>query len=169
MVSVEKGKTYRIRLAVESEREFIDWLNYDSFRVAFQLQETISDDEAYKKYRKIEDEDPINPFDENHIVFIAENEDEKAGLIWLAKRAPFYVFKEPLVWIYNINVKEGHRGTGLSRILLEKAEEWTAESGYNQIGLHVIEQNKIARILYEHRGYEQIAQHNSSCFYLKRL
>jgi GNAT superfamily N-acetyltransferase len=166
---VEKGKTYRIREAVESEREFIDWLNYDSFKVAFQLQEVISDDEAYKKYRKIEDEDPLDPFGVGHVVFIAENEKEKAGLIWLAKRAPFYVFTEPIVWIYNINVKEQHRGTGLSKILLETAEDWTTESGYNQIGLHVIEQNKIARNLYEHRGYEQISQHNSSCFYLKRL
>lgn len=160
---------YRLRLAVESEREFIDWLNYDSFKVAFQLQEDISDEEAYKRYRKIEDDAPLDPFGENHTVFIAETVDEKAGLIWMARREPFYVFEKPLVWIYNINIKESHRGTGLSKKLLDKAEDWTINSGYDQIGLHVIEQNTIARKLYEHRGYKQVAQHNSSCFYLKSL
>ena len=91
---------YSIRTAQDTitEREYIDNLNYDSFRVAFQLQENISDEEAYRRYRKIEDEDPIDPFGENHVVFIAETIDgDNAGLIWLAKREPFYVFKEPLV------------------------------------------------------------------------
>ena len=163
---------YRIRIAQDTviEREYIDNLNYDSFRVAFQLQEDISDEETYRRYRKIEDEDPIDPFGENHIVFIAEADNgEKAGLIWLAMREPFYVFKEPLVWIYNINIQPQHRGTGLSKKLLELAEKWTTENGRKQIGLHVIEPNKIARRLYETRGYEQVTQHNESCFYLKTL
>ena len=107
---------YRIRDAVESEREFIDWLNYDSFRVAFLLQEAISDDEAYKRYRKIEDEDPLDPFGTSHVVFIAENEEEKAGLLWLAKREPFYVFEEPLVWIYNININSVLRESCIFRL-----------------------------------------------------
>jgi GNAT superfamily N-acetyltransferase len=163
---------YKIRIARDNvaERGYIDNLNYDSFRVAFQLQEDISDEEAYRRYRKIEDEDPIDPFSDNHIVFIAEADNgDNAGLIWLASREPFYVFKEPLVWIYNINIQPSHRGTGLSKKLLALAEKWTMENGCKQIGLHVIEPNKIARRLYETQGYQQVAQHNTSCFYLKTL
>ena len=162
---------FSIRTAQDNlaEREYIDNLNYDSFRVAFQLQEDISDEEAYRRYRKIEDEDPIDPFSNGHIVFIAINDGNNAGLIWLAKREPFYVFKEPLVWIYNINIEPLHRGRGLSKKLLRLAEKWTLENNYKQIGLHVIEPNKIARKLYETQGYRQVAQHNASCFYLKTL
>ncbi len=163
---------YSIRTAQDTaaEREYIDNLNYDSFRVAFQLQEDISYEEAYRRYRKIEDEDPIDPFGDNHIVFIAEADDgENAGLIWLAKRGPFYVFKEPLVWIFNINIEPSHRGKGLSKKLMGLTDKWTKENGYKQIGLHVIEPNKIARRLYETHGYQQVAQHNASCFYLKTL
>jgi len=163
---------YNIRIAQDNiaEREYIDNLNYDSFRVAFQLQEDLSDEEAYRRYRKIEDEDPIDPFGEDHIVFIAVADNgENAGLVWLAKREPFYVFKEPFVWIYNINIEQTHRGKGLSKELLELADKWTKENGRRQIGLHVIEPNKIARRLYETQGYQQVAQHNTSCFYLKTL
>lgn len=161
---------YRIRTAQETDRAYIDNLNYDSFRVAFQLQEDITDEEAYRRYRKIEDEDPIDPFGENHIVFIIETgSGDRAGLIWLAMREPFYEFKEQLVWIYNINIEPRHRGKGLSKLLLRLAEKWTKENGLNQIGLHVIEPNKVARSLYETTGYTQKSQHKASCFYLKRL
>ena len=164
--------SYSLRLAHDTseEREYIDRLNFDSFRVAFQLHEDISDEEAYQRYRKIEDEDPLDPFSDNHVVFILEtNNDKRAGLIWLAKRAPFYAFKEPLVWIYNINIEQEHRGKRLALKLLEQAEKWTTENGYNQIGLHVIQNNKVARNLYATNGYSQIAQHETSCFYLKHL
>ena len=125
---------YRIRTAQENERAYIDNLNYDSFRVAFQLQENISDEEAYQRYRKIEDEDPIDPFGENHIVFIAIAENgEMAGLIWFAMREPFYAFKEPLVWIYNINIRPPHRGTGLSKKLLELAKNGQRKMGANRL------------------------------------
>ena len=163
---------YRVRTAQDtaSERQYIDNLNYDSFRVAFQLQENISDEEAYTLDRKNEDEDQIDTVGDNHIVFIAETkEGNNAGFIWLAKREPFYVFKEPLVWIYNINIEPPHRGKGLSKKLLGLAEKWTQKNGYKQIGLHVIEPNNVARRLYETQGYQQVAQHNASCFYLKTL
>jgi ribosomal protein S18 acetylase RimI-like enzyme len=163
---------YSIRPANDTseERKYIDGLNFDSFRVAFQLHEDITDEEAYRRYRKIEDEDPLDPFGENHIVFIMQTgEDERAGLILLEKREPFYAFKEPLVWIYNINIEPKHRGKRLAVTLLEQAEKWTKENGYTQIGLHVIQNNSIARRLYSRHGYKQVAQHDTSCFYLKTL
>ena len=163
---------YSIRPAVDTseEREYIDYLNFDSFRVAFQLHEDITDEEAYRRYRKIEEDDPLDPFGVNHTVFILETEGgDRAGLIWLAKRDPFYVFKEPLAWIYNINIMLEHRGKGLAVNLLEKAEKWTKEKECNQIGLHVIQNNSVARNLYSKYGYEQVAQHETSCFYLKTL
>jgi GNAT superfamily N-acetyltransferase len=164
--------SYSIRQAVDTseEREYIDGLNFDSFRVAFQLHEDITDEEAYRRYRKIEDDDHLDPFGVNHTVFMLETDSsEKAGLIWLAKQNPFYVFKEPLVWIYNINIMPKHRGKGLAVYLLKQAEKWTKENGCNQIGLHVIQNNSVARNLYSKNGYKQVAQHEVSCFYLKTL
>jgi len=93
----------------------------------------------------------------------------RMGLIWLAVREAFYVFTEPLVWIYNINMDPMHRGKGLAKTLLKKAEKWAIDNGFSQIGLHAIEQNNNARRTYEKQGYKQIARHNSSCFYLKNL
>lgn len=163
---------YNIRPAkdTEEERIFIEKLNFDSFRVAFQLQEDISDEEAYRRYRKIEDDDPLDPFSKNHAVFMLETgASVRMGLIWLAVREAFYVFKEPLVWIYNINIDPMHRRKGLAKTLLKKAEKWTIDNGFSQIGLRLIEQNNNARRAYEKHGYQQIAQHNFSCFYLKNL
>jgi len=107
---------------------------------------------------------------EDHIVYFGETlKGELTGIIWLAKRRPFYKFKEELVWISNLYVIQKHRRKGLAKKLLEKAEEWAAERELKLIGLHTLDFDTQTRNLYETSGYRLIATHNESCFYEKKI
>jgi len=161
----------RIR-TVENERDirFFERLNFESYKLEFLRDREITEEEARREFEEFEKSDPLNPWGEDHQVFLATNEEDTLmGLIWLAKREPFYVFEERLVWIYNLHVVPEHRRKGLARHLLGEVEKWARLEGLKSIGLHVIDFNKPARHLYESSGYELVATHNDSCFYEKRI
>ena len=89
------------------------------------------------------------------------------GLIWLAKKEPFYVFPEPLGWNYNLHVIPEYRRKGIASSLVDEAEKCTKSKGLSSIGLHVVDFNTAARQLYESKGYCLVATHNESNFYKK--
>ena len=49
--------------------------------------------------------------------------------------------------------REGE-GRGVGRALLEASEKWAAGRGYRLLSLHVFEENRRARRLYDRVGYE---------------
>ncbi len=157
--------------SVENEKDilFFERLNFESYKLEFLRGREITEEEARKEFEEFEKADPLNPWGANHQVLLAANEEGTLmGLIWLAKREPFYVFEERLVWIYNLHVVPEYRRKGLARHLLGEAEKWARLEGLKSIGLHVIEFNEPARSLYESLGYELVAKHNDSCFYEKK-
>lgn len=159
---------FRIRVKeTEADMVFFNDLEYESFKTTLK---DMSEEAVRATWIEFKKSDTLDPEGPDHQIFIAE--DEKgvlAGLIWLAKRAPFYVFKEHLVWIYNIHIIPKFRRMGLARRLNEKAEEWTKQQELTSIGLHVLDHNKIARDLYKSLGYTLVGTHNESCFYEKKL
>lgn len=162
---------FRIRTKETEEDElFFDRLNFESFRLTMLRDKNVPEEEAQARFVEFERSDPIDPWGQDHQVFFAEDEGGNlAGLIWLASREPFYVFKERLVWICNLHVIPEFRRMGLARQLLAKAEEWTKQQGLNSIGLHAVDFNTAARHLYESSGYKLVATHNESCFYEKKI
>ena len=159
---------FRIRVKeTEEDMAFFNRLEYESFKTTLK---GVSEEAVRAIWIEFKKSDTLDPEGPDHQIFIAEDEEGVlAGLIWLAKREPFYVFKERLVWIYNIHVIPEFRRRGLARRLHEKAEEWVRQQGLNSIGLHVLDHNKIARDLYEFSGYKLVATHNESCFYEKKI
>ena len=151
------------------DREFLTEMNFKSFLVETDPEGKKPRDEAWEEFMRFEKADPIDPFSENHIVFFAVNNNDLAGIIWLALREPFYVFEEPLVWMYNIHVAPEHRRKGVASMLLDQADIWSKAKGRESIGLQVIDFNEPAKKMYEKHGYRFLAQHNKSCFYRKRL
>ena len=146
---------------------FFNELEFESFKTTLKDMSEKAVRAIWIEFKKSDTLDPEGP---DHQIFIAEDEEGVlAGLIWLAKRDPFYVFKEHLVWIYNIHVTPAFRRRGLARQLHATAEEWTRQQGLASIGLHVLDHNKIASDLYESLGYTLVGTHNESCFYEKKI
>lgn len=146
---------------------FFERLNFESYKLEFLRDREITEEEARREFEK---SDPLDPWGADHqVLFAADEEDTPMGLIWLAKREPFYVFEERLAWIYNLHVIPEHRHKGVARHLHDEAEKWARTEELRSIGLHVIDFNEPARHLYESWGYELVATHNDSCFYEKRL
>ena len=162
---------FKIRiLEKETDKDFFDKLNFESFKHDFIRGKDVPEEEARRKFREFEAADPLDPWGKDHLTYFANTLDgELAGLIWLAERKSFYKFKERLVWIYNLHVIPKYRRRGLARKLLGKADEWAVERGLNSIGCHTLDFNIEARSLYESSGYKLIATHNESCFYEKKV
>ncbi len=147
---------------------FFDKLNYESYVTTIKDVNQYTEEELRLKYEEFEKSDPIDIKEPEHQIFLIENDEEKrAGLIWLAKREPFWRFEEKLIWIYNLHILQEFRGQGHARPLMIKAEEWSKKQGYRIIALHVIDINTAARGLYESLDYVLVATHNESCFYEK--
>ncbi|MHA1346682.1 MAG: GNAT family N-acetyltransferase [Candidatus Heimdallarchaeaceae archaeon] len=162
---------FKIRLKESDEDEmFFDELQFESFKETLKDAETLTEEEIRKKYSDFDSNDPLDLNDSNHMVFIAEDEEkERAGLIWICKRDPFWRFKNSLMWIYNLHTVPKFRGKGLAIELMRKAEEKAQELNLEIISLHVIDSNTPARRLYEKLGYELAVTYNESCFYDKRI
>jgi len=154
----------------QEDMNFFNKLEFESFKTTIKNVETFTEEELIQKFKEFDENDPVNIFDPEHQIFITEDEKKKkAGLIWLAKREPFWRFEEKLVWIYNIHVLPEYRNKGLAKMLMEKAEEWTKMQDCRVIALHVIDDNVTARNLYEMFNYKLVATHNESCFYEKNI
>ncbi|MBD3189492.1 MAG: GNAT family N-acetyltransferase [Candidatus Heimdallarchaeota archaeon] len=149
---------------------FFDALQLDSFKASLLDGDKLSEKELLEKYKKLEEEVPIDYHSPNQKMYILETtEGEKAGLIWFCDREPFWRFKTQHVWIYNLNVLPKFRRKGLASKLMNLAEEYAKKEGLDAIALHVVEFNTRARKLYEKLGYRLVATHNESCFYEKKI
>ena len=155
----------------KEDMDFFDKLEYESFKTTLKNIEKLTEEEIQEKFEEFLKSDPLDvENDPNHQIFIVEDEQKKrVGLIWIANRTPFWRFKEQHVWIYNLHLLPEFRGKGLARKLMLKAEEWAKEQGLHILGLHVIDNNKAARKLYESLNYILVETHNESCFYEKIL
>lgn len=165
--------SYRIRemnKQNQEDRAFFDALQLDSLKASLLDGDKLSEEELLEKYKKLEEEDPIDYQSPNQIIYIIETtEGEKAGLIWFCDREPFWRFTDQHVWIYNLNVLPKFRRKGLASKLMSLAEQYAKKKGLNTVALHVVEFNTKARKLYEKLGYRLVATHNESCFYEKKI
>jgi len=99
-------------------------LRFESFKTTLKNAETLTEEEIRRKYSEFDESDPLNLDDTNHIILIAEDEKgERAGLIWLCNREPFWRFKNRLLWIYNLHVLPLYRGKGLAIKLMKNLKK----------------------------------------------
>lgn len=59
----------------------------------------------------------------------------------------------PIPYISNLAVSPDHRRRGIARKLLFRCEQIAAEWGFNELSLHVLDDNLAARELYSNSGY----------------
>jgi len=88
-------------------------------------------------------------------VFCAIEDGQRVGLAWVAATEPGepWDLSPPYAWIYDVRVDPAHRRRGYAMRLLDSARAWSAEHGFDRIGLHVFDRNRAALALYEAAGF----------------
>lgn len=79
------------------------------------------------------------------------------GHVWVARRE--VPDGDDLGYVFDVEVREEHRGHGYGRALMHLAEDITLDAGCGLLGLHVFASNTPALRLYGSLGYE-VTQYN---------
>ena len=85
-----------------------------------------------------------------HWLSIVEADGERVGLLWLAERDSG---GRRVIFIYDVEIDEAHRGKGYGRAVMELAEQEAHSLGIGRIELNVFGGNDVARRLYRSVGY----------------
>ncbi|MEV0011899.1 GNAT family N-acetyltransferase [Streptomyces sp. NPDC047973] len=88
---------------------------------------------------------------------VLAREGEVVGHVWVARRRTSD--GADLGHVFDVEVREEHRGSGHGRALMHLAEDITLDAGLGVLGLHVFTSNTPALRLYESLGYE-VTQYN---------
>ncbi|MGZ6372834.1 MAG: N-acetyltransferase family protein [Candidatus Limnocylindria bacterium] len=89
-----------------------------------------------------------------HAVFVVERDAEPVGRLWVAERA---IDGRRVLYVYDVEIDEGHRGEGLGRAAMLLAEDEARARGIGRIELNVFGGNSVARSLYRSLGYTERA------------
>jgi ribosomal protein S18 acetylase RimI-like enzyme len=89
-------------------------------------------------------------------IFVAEHEalGQPVGFVRLQTQVDYFS-KEKHGYIANIAVQKSFEGHGIGRLLLESAETWAREKGFDRLKLHVFVENVHAQRVYEKNGFQQ--------------
>lgn len=104
-------------------------------------------------------------------VILALVDAEPAGLVVCLEGFSTFACK-PLLNIHDVIVALPHRGKGLSKLLLQKAEEIAFDLGCCKLTLEVLEGNYVAQSAYKacgFSGYELNPQMGKALFWEKKL
>jgi len=93
---------------------------------------------------------------ERHVVFVAEIKDDPAGFIAFEKKSGQSFFDRGLfIHVHELFVAEEYRRKGIASKLLERAEAFCSENGYEMIQLSVNVENIGAQELYDTQGFDR--------------
>jgi GNAT superfamily N-acetyltransferase len=104
-------------------------------------------------------------------VILAFVDDEPAGLVICLEGFSTFACK-PLLNIHDIIISLPHRGKGLSKLLLQKAEDIAIDLGCCKLTLEVLEGNYVAQSAYKEfgfSGYELNPEMGKALFWEKKL
>jgi ribosomal protein S18 acetylase RimI-like enzyme len=142
-----------LRLRPLRADEYADWRRAVTGGYAAEI-ETMGDtphDAAYAKAEK----DTVAVLPEGlatsgHSIFVLERDGERVGQLWLAERT---MDGRTVMFVYDIEIDERHRGAGLGRWAMLLAEDEARARGIGRIELNVFGGNWVARRLYRSLGY----------------
>ncbi len=104
-------------------------------------------------------------------VILAFVDDKPAGLVVCLEGFSTFACK-PLLNIHDIIVSLPHRGKGLSKLMLQKAEDIAIDLGCCKLTLEVLEGNYVAQSAYKacgFSGYELNPEMGKALFWEKKL
>ena len=83
----------------------------------------------------------------------SEKEEEVIGTVEVALRTVWLATHSQYPYISNLAVKAAYRRQGIAQKLLSKCEQVAGDWGFQEISLHVLDNNEQARQLYSKSGY----------------
>lgn len=95
------------------------------------------------------------------IILVAEHAGAIVGLVMVLTRVPFESLDEPpggYALVAELVVNAGFRGQGIGRALLHAAQHDASESGATELRIAVLSNNRRARRLYIHEGFEAYSE-----------
>jgi GNAT superfamily N-acetyltransferase len=90
----------------------------------------------------------------DQLIYAVEADGERVGYLWLAERENQ---GRKVIWIYDVEIDEAHRGRGLGRQAMFLVEQEARVLGLGRVELNVFGGNEVARNLYRSLGYEESA------------
>ena len=90
-------------------------------------------------------------------VYVAEDESAVVGFVTVLAREPFLELDDPpghYALITDLVVLDSHRGRGIGRQLLERAEAYAKQAGATELRIGVLTNNRAARRLYLEAGFQ---------------
>ncbi|WP_419993477.1 GNAT family N-acetyltransferase [Streptomyces boninensis] len=87
---------------------------------------------------------------------VLEHAGTPVGILWID---PATSHDPAVPWVYDVEVKEGHRGRGHGRTLMLLAERVALATGADRLALNVFSGNLPALNLYQSLGYEPTFRH----------
>jgi GNAT superfamily N-acetyltransferase len=87
-------------------------------------------------------------------VYVVEADGEWVGGLWIAERD---LEDGRVLWIYDVDIDEPHRGNGYGKAAMQFAEEEARRRSLTAVTLNVFGGNDVARNLYRSLGYSEIA------------
>lgn len=82
---------------------------------------------------------------------------EPAGCLWLTE-AIDQRSGQKQAYVFLLYVAPNHRKKGIGTALMQHAQQWAKQKGYEQMSLQVFENNSAAMKLYEKLGYQSQAK-----------
>jgi GNAT superfamily N-acetyltransferase len=91
------------------------------------------------------------------ILFLAESPESVVGYAFVHPRpAPESLAIDRLLEVETVAVLEEARGEGIGTALMETAEQWARDHGFEHLSVSVRTANEGARRLYERRGFRPL-------------
>ena len=90
-------------------------------------------------------------------VYVAEDGFAVVGFVTILAREPFVELDDPpghYALISDLVVLDSHRGRGIGRQLLERAEAYAKQAGATELRIGVLTNNRAARRLYLETGFQ---------------
>jgi ribosomal protein S18 acetylase RimI-like enzyme len=97
--------------------------------------------------------DALHHPDPRFCVLVAEDPPGSVAGLLLASTRKDYFTGRPHAHIEVLTVKDAARGRGVARELIEAAEGWAGERGYDSVTLNVFARNERASSVYQRLGY----------------
>lgn len=94
--------------------------------------------------------------DERHAVYVAELPNRRQVVGWVHVYTRQLLLTDLQAEIGGLVVDEGHRHSGIGRLLMQHAEEWARKKGCEAVTLRSNVLHKDAHIFYEKVGYRSI-------------
>jgi ribosomal protein S18 acetylase RimI-like enzyme len=147
----------QIRLREMRDDEFLRWLPKmrESYAAAMVRDGGLGPEAASAKAQRDVDElfpDGARP--DEQAVYVIEARGESVGDLWVGEREHD---AERVLWVYNLEVAEEHRGRGFGRQAMLFVEDEAQRRGFGHVALNVFGGNQKARDLYRSLGYEERA------------